>query len=444
LNQKTIQTILKDLSQEHLLPLILSWPKEAQDAAYAELKSIDRDVFAEERRLLKEEAFTSSIAPPRHTKRIDALSPLERERGLELLKAGKAACILVAGGQGTRFNASVPKGCVPLTAARHKTPFQLFAEKLRAASHLVKRPLEMAIMTSPLNHLETLSFFQEHKYFGCSPSQISFFSQEMLPLLTQQGDLFFESKGRLALGPDGNGAAIFALKQSGIAARWSQMGIQYATFVLVDNPLADPFDPLLIDAHSTSRVQATLKCIEREDPEERLGMVVEKEGNPVVIEYSEIPREAWDAKDTTGKLSFHVANISLFCFSLDFLEGAASKKLPLHKAFKRVDGQGTSGWKFERFIFDILPFASSTEILIYPRKICFAPLKNAHGKYSLEFVQKALIESDRENLARITGVPTPEACLETDVAFYYPTQEILDKWRGKKPPEIPYVEISAL
>ena len=53
-------------------------------------------------------------------------------RGRELLKAGKVAAFLVAGGQGTRLGYDGPKGEYPVTPIKNKPLFQVFAEQLRA------------------------------------------------------------------------------------------------------------------------------------------------------------------------------------------------------------------------------------------------------------------------------------------------------------------------
>ena len=47
-------------------------------------------------------------------------------------------------------------------------------------------------------------------------------------------------------------------------------------------------------------------------------------------------------------------------------------------------------FKFEYFIFDLLPFAEKVEVLLYPRELCFCPLKNAEGENSPKTVEKAL------------------------------------------------------
>jgi UDP-N-acetylglucosamine/UDP-N-acetylgalactosamine diphosphorylase len=351
--------------------------------------------------------------------------------GIKALEEGKAGSILVAGGQGTRLGFKGPKGSFPVTPATNQTLFQYFTEKLKAASHRYKQPLKMAIMTSSENHEATTSYFSSHHFFGASPSQISFFKQGELPMLQEDGG------EPLAMGSDGNGACPEAFFDSGIADTWIKEGIEYATFILVDNPLADPFDPALIGAHIQEGVEVSIKCIRRTNSEEKLGILVAEKKIPKVVEYSEVPKPDWELRDPSGNLVFGVANISLFCFSLPFLRRVSTETLPLHPALKKI-GE-VSVWKFEKFIFDILPFSRSTQALLYPREITFAPLKNSSGDHSLETAQRALSQKDRKILEAITGTSAPSSVLEIAPSFHYPDQSLLAKWKGKLIPPSSYV-----
>lgn len=389
-------------------------------------KKINLEIFKEQQKCLFENTVFSNLAQP-YQKTIDPYQAVFEKRGKELIAEGKVGCILVAGGQGTRLGFEGPKGCYPLTAVKHKTLFQLFSEKLQAASLKVGHPLKMAIMTSQDNHASIQAHFMANDYFGCSPFQINFFKQGELPFLDTKGDLI-QQGNKVMSGPDGNGSSISAFFASPIAKEWEKEGITFINFILIDNPLADPFDPYLVGAHAINAVDASLKCIKREDIDEQLGLVVEVMSKPAVIEYMEAPRELW--KDP----EYLIANISLFCFSFSFLVEAAKQKLPLHKAFKK------EVWKFERFIFDVLNYTHNAQVLLYPRKDCFAPLKNRTGKNSPETARAALTLKDREIIEAITGKMAPPSCLEIDPSFYYPTETLLTKWKGKEIPNSPYVE----
>lgn len=395
-------------------------------------RKINSEIFKEQQKLLLDTpSFATKVHPIQHG--IDPFQTVFEKRGRELIAEGKVACLLVAGGQGTRLGFDGPKGCYPLTPVKHKTLFQIFAEKLRAASLQANRPLKMGVMTSPENHFLVQAHFMAHDFFGCLPGQIEFFQQGELPFLSASGELVMEDDKILA-GPDGNGSSIRAFFASPLAKKWEQEQIAFVNFLLVDNPIADPFDSYLVGAHACGAVDATIKCIRREDPEELLGLLVAIDGKPAVIEYTEAPKDIWAEKNAEGKLVYALSNISLFCFSFSFLAKVAGQTLPLHKALKK------GVWKFERFIFDILKFAPKAQVLIYPRRVCFAPVKNKTGKNSPETARRALMERDREVLGEISGSEVPASCLEIDFPFYYPTPELLAKWKGKKIPSSSYVE----
>ena len=131
---------------------------------------------------------------------------------------------MVAGGQGSRLQFFGSKGCFPISVVKHKTLFQLCAEKVLAASEQVGRDLFLAIMTSPSNQEETLSWFEAHHFFGLNREQLFFFRQENLPLLNEKGDLFLESPNTLAEGPDGNGSVFHYFVKSGIWEDWQKKG----------------------------------------------------------------------------------------------------------------------------------------------------------------------------------------------------------------------------
>lgn len=342
--------------------------------------------------------------------------------GLKLLHEGKCACLVVAGGQGSRLNFSGPKGLFPISVVQHKSLFQLLAERCKAASERAGRPLSLLIMTSEENRASTETYFKDHEYFDLNPRQLHFFNQGSLPFLTPEGEVALTDDGISAYGPDGNGGALKSLVESGLAEKLSLQGVKYITFHLIDNPIADPFDPVLIGYHAKMQSEVTIKCIPRTDPNEKVGVLVVENGKIIVKEYSELPQEA-------NSSAYSIANISLFCFSLSFAIRIAHLPLPLHKAYKK------SLWKFEYFIFDLLVFSEKTEVLLYQRESHFAPLKEAKD---VEIVQDAMQKADQAQLLHITG--KQYTCKEIDRAFYYLSAAQEFRLRAFPPKDEPYIE----
>jgi UDP-N-acetylglucosamine/UDP-N-acetylgalactosamine diphosphorylase len=370
-----------------------------------------------------------TLKPPTQLKYSHELQE-HKALGRHLIQAGKVGSLLVAGGQGTRLGFNGPKGCYPITPAQHQTLFGYFAKRLKAASELANKKLPLAIMTSFINHEEVVQHFQDNQFFGCDSEQISFFSQGKLPFLDDHGNPCIDESGGIAFGPDGNGASLSAFVNSSLAKQWADRGIEHMTYTLIDNPLADPFDPLLVGYHAFTHAQATIKGVLRDNQSEKVGLIVDDEGKTAVVEYTEMPPEEF----TSPK--YGAANISLFCFSMPFVIQAAKDTLPLHKAYKLLS-KGSYAWKFEKYIFDVLPLASSIQTIIYPRSECFAPLKDLAD---VDKVKSALTQRDLKTIQEITGQIAPNTCLEIDAAFYYPTAEIFRKWQNLALPKTSYIK----
>lgn len=430
------------LDQQHLMQYWHFLDTAQKTHLAQQIADLDVDTITMMRRQLKERAPAVGPYDP-FLDYAKAGNPDDVKKGFDMISQGLMGCLIVAGGQGSRLRFDGPKGMFPISVVEHKSLFQLFAEKTLAAGKQAGRELLIAIMTSPQNHAETMAFFESHSFFGLSPRQVSFFSQGTLPLLDVHGNMFLESRDTIAEGPDGNGSSLQHFFESGIWDKWHAQGVRYLNYVLVDNVLADPFDPELLGFHARREGDITLKCTAKRHPEEKLGVLVKQGGSVRVIEYSELPdSESRAMRD--GVLKHVCANLSLFCCSMDFIKNRVVPecgKMPLHLAFKaakHLDENGNTvaahepmAWKFERFIFDILPLASHVYALLYPRNRCFAAVKNFSGDESPGTAQAALQQQDGEILSQITGTEPPEHPFELAQEFHYPTPELLKAWRGK-------------
>jgi UDP-N-acetylglucosamine/UDP-N-acetylgalactosamine diphosphorylase len=449
-----IRAKLTQIGQEQLLQHWDALSAVEKKNLSQQIEALDIATFNDQRKQMKESDSLpgQGISPFLNYQKSGSLQDIDI--GRKAIAAGQVGCLIVAGGQGTRLNYTGPKGLFPVTVIKNKSLFQLVSERVLAAGVQANRPLFMAIMTSPTNHDETVKHFEQNRYFGLNPKQVFFFSQEELPLLDQKGDLFLETPSKISTGPDGNAASLKHFVDKGVWSKWYQQGVRYLVYLHIDNPLADPFDAELIGFHKRQQSDLVIKCIARQDPKEKLGVIVIKNGKPDVIEYSEIIAEERDARDPDGALKHPCGNVSMFSFKMDFVRDVANRyydQLPFHKAWKAVkyltpEGETKTAdkpmaWKFEKFIFDILPYASSVNTLMYPREVCFAPLKNATGPDGIDDVKKAIQNYDRIVFAKITGnTSSSSTTFELSPQFYYPTQTLISKWKGKQLPETGYIE----
>ena len=358
----------------------------------------------------------------------------DRILGEELICSGKVGCVILAGGEGTRLGFNDPKALFPISIVKKKSLLQLVCEKTRAASKKAERKLPLAIMTSDSSYRQIESFLQNNHFFDLS---IDLFMQEMAPILDDKGQPVLQND-TLIQAPSGNGSFFKSFFTSPIWKKWQDAGVLYVTIVPIDNPLGDPFDATLIGYHARKQAEATVKAFLRENGEDQVGLIVKENNRTCVVEYSEIAEKERAMQNDDGSLKFNVSNTGLLCFSMDAIARVAKQLLPQHFARKQYKERWI--YKCETFIFDAFDFLEHVYVLIYAKEHIFAPLKNATGVASIESVQKALLASDRRVYATISGLPAPNKTFELSQEFYYPTQELLQKWQGKPLPDCDYIE----
>lgn len=237
--------------------------------------------------------------------------------GLEAISNGHVAALVLSGGQGTRLGFSGPKGMYDIGLPSSKSLFQLFTERLLRLEALAdaafpsrRAVIPFFVMTSPMNHDETVAYFQAHAFFGLRESQVFFFPQGTLPCFTTDGKLMLESAASLATASDGNGGIYKALATSGALARMQAHGVKYLHVFSVDNALCKPADPTFIGYCIAKRADCANKVVWKSRADESVGVVAKKNGKFCIIEYSEMDKAACERVDpSTGKLAFGAANI---------------------------------------------------------------------------------------------------------------------------------------
>lgn len=441
MNLDSIRTLLSEQDFDEIFQFWNILPADQKQDLLNQVQSINWNTLKQQQELLVHQPDSKTLLEP-FLDYSYAGNKQDYLEGLEKISRGEMGCLILAGGQGSRLNSKDPKGTHPVSIVHHKSLFEIFCEKILAAEKLVGRRLLLSIMVSPSNEKATKQFFYDHNFFGLDPNQVFFFTQGTLPFLDSSGNLFLETPSTLAVGPNGNGLWPQEFVNCGIWSKWHQMGIRYVNMILVDNPLADPFDAELLGFHCRRGVDMTSKSIEKKVPEEKVGVFVKDHNTVRVIEYSEMDDQEKTSVVADGGLKHRCASISLFCFSMDFVSKLAEKKdLPLHKAWKAVDKLYHDGvthhtsrpnaWKFETFIFDVMKYTDKIAALLYPREHCFAPLKNGSGDNSIDTVQQALQRRDREIIRHLTGKEPPLVPFELAADFYYPTPELISKWKNK-------------
>jgi UDP-glucose pyrophosphorylase len=380
-----------------------------------------------------------------------------RAAGEEALRAGRVAAFTVAGGQGTRLGYNGPKGTFPVTPLKQKTLFQVFAEKILAAGKRYGKPLHWFIMTSHQNHAATEAFFEEHGFFGMDRGRVHFFRQGRMPAVDFDGRILLESKGSLALSPDGHGGSLRALDRSGALDLMEREGVDVLSYFQVDNPLVRCIDPAFIGWHLLRGSEMSSKMVPKAYPEEKLGHFCAQNGKLVVIEYSDLPMEMQKETDANGKLRYIAGSIAIHVLDREFIRRMARAgsdfALPFHRADKKIptiDASGAAvkpekpnGVKFEMFVFDALPFAKHPVVIETRRADDFSPVKNAEGvdspKTSREDQLRQYVRWLKENGAKVESDETglPAFNLEVSPLFGYDEASFADGWKKLSPkPEV--------
>ncbi|BGO90220.1 hypothetical protein NBRC10512_002423 [Rhodotorula toruloides] len=327
------------------------------------------------------------------------------EVGLKAVREGKVAVLLMAGGQGTRLGSSAPKGCYDIGLPSHKSLFQLQAERIKRLQTVAgaDKPVPWYVMTSGPTRKPTEEFFAANGFFGLAKENVVFFEQGVLPCLTDDGKIFLDKPGVVAVAPDGNGGVYAALRNPvspslsapTILEDLRQRGVEFIHAYGVDNCLVRVADPVFLGYCISRNADCGAKVVKKTVPTESVGVVALKAGKFAVVEYSEISQEMAERKDASGSddLAFRAANIANHFYSRQFLEEVShfdEKQMPYHIARKKVphidlaSGETVkpskpNGMKLEQFVFDVFPFTKSFALLEVERKSEFSPLKNAPG-----------------------------------------------------------------
>jgi len=393
---------LEALGQGHLVTAVDRLPLPQRDRLVAQIRGLDLELVAGLARryagpAAEGEEPPSDIAPPEAIPIPDdaaarAREEQAREEGQRRLRAGELACVLLAGGQGTRLGFPGPKGDFPFAPVSGRTLFEHHAAKVVAVRRRYGCELPLLVLTSPANDEVTREIFAAHDHFGLGPEGVEFVVQGTMPAVDREsGAILLEAPDRLALSPDGHGGLLAALRADGALERLRRRGVRTIFTFQVDNPLLSVAHPAFVGYHALAGAEMSSMVVHKASPEERMGVVARVDGRTAVVEYSDLPDEMARWRDSEGRLVLWAGSIAVHCIEVAFVERLTGpgQGLPFHRALKRVsfvaaDGglvepEAPNGIKFETFLFDALPLAGATTTVEVAREDEFSPIKNAEG-----------------------------------------------------------------
>ena len=320
--------------------------------------------------------------------------------GLEAIRAGKVGAVLLAGGQGTRLGLDKPKGTLNIGVDRELYLFEQLLYNLMDVTKEAGVSVPLYIMTSNINNHDTVTFFEEHNYFGYPKEDIKFFVQEMVPACDYQGRVYMESKTNVAMSPNGNGGWFGSMVNAGLLSDIKARGIEWINVFAVDNCLQRIADPVFVGATIAYGRESGAKVVRKAAPDEKVGVLCTEDGKPSIAEYYEMTEEMATARKENGDLLYGFGVILNYLFSEKKLEQIADARMPVHVVEKKIpyiDLEGNyvkpeqpNGYKFETLVLDMVHMMEDCVPYEVDRTKEFAPIKNLHGVDSLDSARELM------------------------------------------------------
>jgi UTP--glucose-1-phosphate uridylyltransferase len=263
--------------------------------------------------------------------------------GRDALAQKKVGVVILAGGMATRFG-GVVKAVVPVLEDR--TFLKLKLDDVRTSGG---PDVPVYVMSSFATHERLLQHVQE-----LGAKNVEVFAQFASLRLTPEGQLFKEADGDVSPYATGHGDLTFALRQSGLLAKFRAAGGTLLMMSNVDN-LGASLDPAVIGAHLDRGVALSAEVV-RKAKGDKGGAPARLDGVPQIIEGFRFPA------------AFDQDSIPVFNTNTFVMDAAAIDRdfpLPFYKVEKKVDG--ATAVQFERLVGEVTAFLPTT-FLEVPRE----------------------------------------------------------------------------
>lgn len=403
MNLENAKNTLQVHNQTHLLKYFDTLSNEEQEKLLSQIENID---WGFESYLTEDAKHTSGVITPIGAMDIDHITDnhdLYTTVGCDAIKAGKLCLLLLAGGQGTRLGYDKPKGCFNIGKNRDLFIFELLIEHTMDVVKMTDTWIPFYIMTSDINYQDTVSFFEEHNYFGYNKDYIHFFVQEMNPATDFDGKILMNSTSSLALSPNGNGGWFSSMNKAGLLEGIFNSNIEWINVFSVDNVLQRIADPTFLGATIQSGKMSASKVVRKAAPSEKVGVMCNENGKPHIIEYYEMSEEMKNQTTNSGMLAYGFGVTLNYLFPIHRLQETLNNTMPLHvvkKAVPYISETGElispgepNGYKFETLALDLIHEMDDCLVFEVDREKEFAPVKNKEGVDSIATAQ-ALLEKN--------------------------------------------------
>lgn len=391
---------LREYRQEHLLRFADELNSKELDSLHSQINNIDWNFLDVLNNKAHKETGKLSTIEATTLDTIQENHDIYEAAGIEAIRSGKLAILLLAGGQGTRLGHDKPKGTYNMGLTKELYIFQLLIEHTMDVVKLTDTWIQLYIMTSDINYADTVRFFEEHDYWGYNKEYVHFFVQELNPATDFTGKILMSSKSSLALSPNGNGGWFSSLEKSGLLKDIENSPIEWINIFAVDNVLQRIADPVFFGATLLSGKGSGAKVVRKAAPDEKVGVMCYEDGRPHIVEYYELTDELLHQRNDDGSLAYGFGVILNYLFPLESLKKTLGIHMPLHIVKKKVpyiDETGTlitpdepNAYKFETLALDLIHEMDDCLVFEVDREKEFAPVKNATGVDSVDTARELL------------------------------------------------------
>lgn len=399
------QAILEKYGQTHILKHFDELSDDGKNSLLAQIELIDFSVL-DNLKNKDSEAVVRGEFKPLGAVTINEIAEKKAEfeqTGIDAIKAGKAAAVILAGGQGTRLGSDKPKGMYNIGITRELYIFECLINNLMDVVKQTGVWIPLYIMTSEKNHEDTTGFFKEKNYFGYNSEYVKFFVQDMAPSTDYDGKIYMEGKSKISMSPNGNGGWFSSMVRAGLLSELNEKGVEWLNVFAVDNVLQRIADPAFLGAVMLSGCESGGKVVSKANPDEKVGVLCLEDGKPSIVEYYEMTEEMRTMYEPDGNLSYKYGVILNYLFSVKKLEEIVKQQMPVHIVEKKIpymaeDGsfvkpETPNGYKFETLVLDMIHMHDSCLSYEVVRNKEFAPIKNPDGADSVVSA-RALLEEN--------------------------------------------------
>ena len=297
-----------------------------------------------------------------------------RELGLDALRRGEVAQVVLAGGMATRFGGVVK-------AVLSAVDGMSFLEAKLAQTAALEREVGIRVPVALMTSFATDEAIREHvAERGLGDPRV--FNQFVSLRLDAAGELFRHADGQPSLYAPGHGDLFEALQRSGTLAALRERGVRVVTVSNVDN-LGARVDPAVVGAHLGAGRPLTCEVARKEG--DMGGAPARVDGQLQLVEGPRFP-PSFDQE------LIPVFNTNTTVFDLDALAG--DYDLSWLYVLKDVDGR--EAVQLERLYHEVSAFV--------PTQYLEVPRRGPHGRF-LPIKTPADLERAEDDLRELVSAP---------------------------------------